>query len=129
MGVARLTDNERIARWAHTVVPIEKDPPDLGDIIIAGGNCSVWTDCGWQYWDPDTDITLWHGLLAEIERRGKLAGAGGLLFALHEQYRAALPRECGLTGPVAAVGWEKFLLKATSAQLAAALVKVIEGGG
>jgi|GEM_PF-3794815 len=132
MGVARLTDNERIARWAHTVVPIEKDPPDLGDIIIAGGNCSVWTDCGWQYWDPDTDITLWHGLLAEIERRGKWL-----------RFIKTFAEVCGDAGIEASLGnalvtplspedvWGAIwtMLRATPSQLAAALVKVIEGGG
>ena len=117
-----MTTNERIALWLGWR-KIDS-PQDAFCWKCDGG--------GLQDRPPqfDADITFWHGadgLLAEIERRGRLAGAGGLLFALHEQYRAALPRECGLTGPVAAVGWEKFLLKATPAQLAAALVKMIEG--
>jgi len=127
-----MTTNETIARSMMQVVPIEKDPPSFGDIIIAGGNCSVWTDCGWQYWEPDTDIAFWHGdngLLAEIKRRG--GDKDSLSRDLHREWMSQrveaedppFDRQMPYADEIAAA-----YLRATPAQLAAALVKVIEEG-
>jgi len=78
----------------------------------------------WKEWSPDTDITLWHredGLLAEIRRRSirqwaefieELLGGLGVDLPLGELPRLTIATAC---------------LCATTTQLAAALVKVIEG--
>jgi len=63
-----------------------------------------------EHWEPDTDITLWHGedgLLAEIKGKG-----------LAVRFETAL---CDATQHASIIG----LLRATPAQLAAALVEVI----
>ena len=134
-----MTTNETIARWLGAI----DATPDLvrnhwrNGMLFIGGRGPWIAVRGIDridrmvQWEPDTDITLWHGedgLLAEIERRGKW---------LH--FIKTLAEVCGDAGIEASLGnalvtplspedvWGAIwmMLRATPAQLAAALVKTI----
>jgi len=104
-----MTTNERIERWYS-----KWEHPGLHHVE---GN----TDTILIASDYDIDITLWHGengLLAEIERRGL---AIDFFDAIEQIIKATVTTACSATMLI----WR--VLRATPAQLSAALLKVIEG--
>ena len=109
-----MTTNETIARWAHKVYDGDGFTATEDVYIVKGNEKLLMMDRREgeppYYYRPDSDITLWHGedgLLAEIGRQG-----------LAVRFETAL---CDATQRASIIG----LLRATPAQLAAALVEVI----
>ena len=113
-----MTTKETIAQWRQDgTLPCTSAGLDDGVVYQFSGNLMICrhNDDGEAVlndWSPDTDITLWHGddgLLAEIERQELIA-----------RFMLAMREVVGITT------WAH--MTATPAQLAAALVKVIEEG-
>jgi len=130
--------NERIARWLGLRLMDEDDPAytnDFGGIIVGCTDPDAdelpilfdwrkWGDgdrpVAWagytKRWEPDTDITLWHGkggLLEEIERQGPL-----FIHTFGRKLQAQT---------VADEGWLWWhVLRATPEQLSAALDAVLK---
>jgi hypothetical protein len=136
--------NETIARWADKEIVESPHSPNeypawnvaissgakQGQIII--GRSSFGDDMvlianqgaedGFRYWSPDTDISLWHGdggILQKIEEKGIWAQF------LNAWIDASGWRENWEHGLCQGVAWA--FRRAEAPQLAAALVKCIEG--
>lgn len=119
--------NERIMQWAgHSRrVPLPLGGPP--DIPVRFQDITVIRLTDYPPPSYDTDITLWHGpdgLLAKIEEKGlQFRDAFILSFLDRHEYPDSLDPDDSLAVDTASV-WAG--LTATPAQLAAALVKVIE---
>ena len=99
--------------YTNGIFVVARDSEDAEDVLIAVVNDGADDYCDW--WQPDTNITLWHGpdgLLEEIERRRCVALFSGFLL--------------GQEWPTSGYGSFWIGLTATPAQLADALVKMIE---
>jgi len=130
-----MTDNERIAEWLgattrddHETVPADGTLAFTSDCWTPGNHPIVFRHrvhpgfgYAWVDWEPDTNITLWHGpdgLLGEIEKKGLWRKFLGMLhweLYPNEDAREPLP---------AKTVW--LMRRAEPAQLTAALVKMIE---
>lgn len=128
-----MNNNERIAEWAgakprdyHETIPVDGALAFTSDCWTPGNRPIIFRhkaypgfSYAWMDWEPDTDITLWHGedgLLKTIENRSKIM-----------DFQDAFTDESD--PPLSGAG-ERFNLwagfNATPAQLVAALVKVIK---
>ena len=120
-----MTDNERIAEWAGAITLDEYRVRPREGLVIGQGRVTSYRFGDEERrpraerWEPDTDITLWHGpdgLLKEIERRGMMM-----------DFQDAFIDE---SDPPLSGSGERFNLwagmEATPAQLTAALVKMIK---
>jgi len=112
-----MTDNEKIAKWRGYLYVDQRIKQPFQDNGLSG-----WRD--WPHGKDvgiafDTDIALWHGeggLLYEIGKRNRSGDFIDALFALCEYTDDRSDNE----------DWDWYLLAATPAQLAAALVRMID---
>jgi len=133
-----MTTKEKIARW------VQGELPEIGTSRVRGrlywephlknvvkGDVDVEGNFTIPNWAPDIDIRRWHGddgLLAEIERRGISEPFVTALSVLIPGVTAhAGTVGATLSGPSSMEAFLFALLRSETAQLAAALIKVIEG--
>lgn len=121
-----MTDKEKIARWRGPFIEVSmgnKQISPLETLGVIDGQTWIVGPRRWVEWQPDTDITLWHGkdgLLAEIEKRDEW-----------DDFESAFIRVvCGVGSIEAPALSRRAILAralyATAAQLTAALVEVID---
>jgi len=112
-----MTNNKKIARWLGCVYVDQRIKQSFQDDGISG----------WRNWLHgegisiafDTDIALWHGengVLYEVGKRNRSGDFIDALFNLCEYTDDRSDNE----------DWDWYLLAATPAQLAAALVRTID---
>jgi len=124
-----MTDNELIAEWCGATI---LRPANVNEQLDMPVGTLFWSDIGsgekiylrargtFPLWEPNTDITLWHGddgLLAEIDR--KMGHDCDYLRCLRTVLDPTRVTESWM-------GLMSMGLRATPAQLTAALVKMIK---
>ena len=127
-----MTNNEIISRWMGKKrgCPVAWRPGAIA--ILTNGEVEVayerGANQGWEPWQPDTNIALWFGpggLLQKIEEKGLMQR-----FADQLTVALGLMIEVEFNGSEwLAVEYLPALIKATPAQLTAALVATITGAG